>query len=76
MDAYQILVIILSTTLAIFLVLAIVLIALLIELSKKLNRFAKSAESVVDNVEQASSTIREYAAPAAFMQQIIKIIKK
>lgn len=76
MDVYQILVIILSTTLAVFLVLAIVLTSNLIELSKKLNRIADSAEIVADNIEEASNTIREYTAPAAILQQIIKTIKR
>lgn len=76
MDVYQILVIILSAALAIFLVLAIILTVNLIELSKKLNKIADSAEAVVDNVEQASNAIREYTAPAAILQQIIKTITK
>lgn len=76
MDAYEILVIVLSVTLAIFLVLAIILTVLLIRVANKLNIIADEAEIVAENVASASNTIRQFAAPTAIAQLILKLIKK
>ena len=47
----QILVIILSTTLAIFLILSIVLVVKLLQITNVLKRTAEKAEGIVDNAE-------------------------
>lgn len=69
--AYQTLVIILSITLAIFLVLAIILSVLGIKFMKKANRVADSAEVVADNVETFSTSLRNAAGPAAALRIIL-----
>lgn len=68
--AYQILVIVLATTLAIFLILAIVLSILGIKFMKKANRVADSAETVAGNVETFSTSLKNAAGPAAAMRII------
>lgn len=69
--AYQILVIILSITLAIFLILAIIASTLAIKLLKKANRIADSAEVVAGNVESFSTSLKNAAGPAAFMRVVM-----
>lgn len=69
--AYQALVIILSVTLAVFLVLAIILSILGIKFMKKANRVADSAEVVADNVETFSTSLRNASGPAAVMRVIV-----
>jgi cell division protein FtsB len=76
MDAYQILVIILSVTLAIFLLLAISLTIGLIKLVKQLNITAEKADTIVSNVESASESIKNMAGPAAIFSTIAKLIKR
>lgn len=76
MDAFEILVIILSITLAIFLLLAIALTIALIKLVKQLNLTAEKADNVVSNIESASNSIKNMAGPAAFASAIAKFIKR
>ena len=56
MDAYHILVIILSVSLFIFLVLAIVAAVLFITVLKRADKITKQAEDVVDNIHSISSS--------------------
>lgn len=76
MDAFEILVIILSITLAIFLLLAIALTIGLIKLVKQLNVTAERTDNIVSNIESASDSIKNMAGPAAFMSAIAKLIKR
>lgn len=61
----QILVIILSTTLAIFLVLAIVLIVKLIQVANAIKHITTKAEEIVDRAEEVSEMFQRTAAPLA-----------
>lgn len=70
MDAFEILVVILSITLAIFLVIGIIFMSLFVELMKKLNRIADKAETAIDNVEAVSESIRKIASPLALFASI------
>ncbi len=76
MDYYQTLVIILSITLAVFLVLAIVCTILAIIVFSKLKRVAENAEQVSDNIVEASNTIKQFAGPAAIANLIMKIVRR
>lgn len=69
--AYQVLVIILSVTLAIFLVLAIIATSLTIRLLRKANRVADSAESVASDIEAFSTQLKQAAGPAAALRVIM-----
>lgn len=61
MDSYDILVIFLSVTLAIFLTTAIVALVFLIKLLKKLNTATDSAMHAVENVESITDTLKNVA---------------
>lgn len=76
MDYYQTLVIILSVTLAIFLVLAIIATVLLVTILKKFKKIAENAELVSDNIAEASRTMKKFAGPAAVANVISKFIKR
>ncbi len=78
-NAETILVIILSITLAIFLVVSIVLGIWLTRLVKTLNQVALKAQEIVDNVETASEVLKKAAGPLAvgkFLINIADLIKK
>lgn len=76
MDAFEILVIILSVTLAIFLVLAIIATTYLIKILKKVNLITEHAESVASNIESASEKFRQAAGPAALASVFAKLFNK
>ena len=76
MDAFEILVIILSITLAIFLVLAITLTIGLIKLVKQLSITAERTDNIVSNIESASDSIKNMAGPAALISAIAKLVKR
>ena len=76
MDAFEILVIILSITLAIFLVLAIVATTYLIKILKKVDAITEHAESVAANIESASQKFRQAAGPAAMASLFAKFFSK
>lgn len=69
-DAYSILVIILSVTLAVFLVLAIIATSMAISFLRKVNRVADGTKRIVDNVESATESFKDLAGPAAFVKTI------
>lgn len=62
--AQQILVVILSSTLAILLVMAIVVMALVIKLLQSLRKVANKAEHFVESAEQVGTIIKNVAGPA------------
>lgn len=70
MDAYQVLVIILSVMLAIFLVLAAIAMIFVIKLMRRINQLANHAESVADNFNRFSSSFKKAAIPAAILKVI------
>lgn len=74
MDAYGILVIILSVTLAIFLVLAIVLTVFVIKLVNTLRSIAAKAENIADNVEHVGELFRKTATPVAITNLISNMV--
>lgn len=74
-DAYGILVIILSATLAIFLVLAIIATSLIIRFMRKANNVADSAETIVSNVESLSTSLKDAAGPASLIKVIMSAVQ-
>lgn len=76
MSSYDILVIILSVALAVFLILAIVLTVFLIKLVSQLRVISKKAEEIVDDVEAVSGFFRKSAGPVAVTSLISNIVSK
>lgn len=76
MDAFEVLVIILSVVLAVLLVLSIVLVVGVIKLVNKLRDISKKAEEVMDDVEAVSGFFRKSAGPVAITGLISNIVNK
>lgn len=72
--AFNILVIVLSSFLAIFLILAIVLIISLIKLVKYLRVISARAEAVVEDVEAVGDFFRRASGPMAFIHVLGNIV--
>jgi biopolymer transport protein ExbB/TolQ len=72
--ATQILVIITSSVLIVFLIFSIVTLVYFIKLIKQLRRVTEHAENVVDSVEAAASTMQRAASPLAFLKLISNIV--
>ncbi len=64
MDAYEILVIILSISLFIFLVCSIIIAVLVITLVKSIQRLTDKAENAANNVNELALSLTKKAAPA------------
>lgn len=75
-NASEILVIILSVFLAIFLLLGIILLIYLIRLSAEIRRITESARRTVDNIEVAVAGATRFVSPAFAAAAIHKYIKK
>lgn len=73
MDSFDILVIILSITLAVFLVMAIVLTTYLIRIAREISEITEKAGSVVSNIE-AVSTAAASKGPGSFIASIISTV--
>lgn len=71
--AEKILVIFLSSFLTIFLLLAIILLASLIKLAKKMHAVADKAHEVVDKVENVSEMFKKSAGPLALGKFFVNI---
>jgi inner membrane protein involved in colicin E2 resistance len=76
MDAMQVLVIILSVFLAIFLVSAIVLIVQLIRVTKQIRMIASTTQSAVDRVSNLASTAGKIISPAFIAKFVTDQFKK
>ena len=74
MDAFEILVIILSITLAIFLIIAIVAGVLVVKLLKRLDTITEHAESIVTNIDSFSEKMKQFALPTAVMSMVTKMV--
>ena len=75
MDAFQILVIILSSFLALFLILGIILLILFIKISIKIKSAATAIDEAVGNLKQFSDSLRKIASPAIIAKIVIKYIR-
>ncbi len=76
MSATEILVIILSSMLALFLLLGIVLVILLIRISRQIQAVTSVAKSTVDNLQHFSANISKFVAPATLLKFATNFIKK
>lgn len=72
-NAETILVIFLSSFLALFLLLGVVLIVNLIRLVRKINEVAEAAGEIVQNVESASELFKKAAGPMAAGKFLVNI---
>lgn len=75
-QASEILVIILSAVLAIFLILAIILTVYLIKLSHDIREITKSAGRTVNNIENVVAGATKIASPLFVAEMIGRFIKK
>jgi hypothetical protein len=75
MDAFEILVIILSVVLAIFLILSITLVIILIGIFKRIDVITQKAEHFASNIEEASEFFKNAAAPVTAGKMISNIIE-
>lgn len=75
MDAFQILVIILASFLAIFLILGIILLILFIKISLKIKRITDTIGEATDNLKQFAESLRRIASPAIVAKIVIKYIR-
>jgi hypothetical protein len=76
MDSFDVLVIILSATLAVFLLVAIILTISLIKLVKQLRVISDKAEEIVNDVEAVSGFFRKSAGPVALTGLVSNIVSK
>jgi hypothetical protein len=79
MDSYDILVIILSVTLAIFLTLAIIATIMTIQILKKVKIVTDTAVTTVENVEEFTTNLKnagKVTAVGSVVNQVISIFKK
>jgi hypothetical protein len=74
MTASEILVVILSVALAVFLVLAIILTIYLIVIAKKLRNVASSAERTAGHFESVVGMVRKAAAPAMLSKLVMEVV--
>ena len=74
--AAEILVIIVSSVLSIFLIVSIILAIYLIKLSAEIRKLAKSAESTVHNIGSAVSGVARLTSPMFVAEMVGKYIKK
>jgi hypothetical protein len=79
MDSYDILVIILSITLAVFLILGIIAITIIIKILKKADIMADTAQQTINNVEEFTEQLRsagKVTAVGSVIGQLVEIFKK
>ena len=76
MDAFQILVIILSVMLAVFLILGIVLIATFISISRKINHITETISQATDEAKAFLENLKNLASPVMIARIFVKFIKR
>ncbi len=72
MNAFEILVVILSITLAVFLVLAIIATTLFIQLLRSMKDLPGKAEDIMDSLRDVSNAIRDTASPLIMVGDFMK----
>jgi len=75
-NAAEILVIILSVTLSVFLIVAIILGIYLIKLTSEIRKITKSAQNTVDHIDTAVTNVTRLTSPMLVAEMISKYIKK
>ena len=74
MDAYHILVIVLSSLLGIFLILSIIAVAMVLRLIKSLRLIVAKGEQLVDAAEEIGNTFRHNAGAAALVKMLLSFV--
>lgn len=74
MDAFEILVVVLSVLLGIFLTLSIVVVVIVLRLVKTLRTIVEKGERVVDAAEEIGSTLRKNAGAAVLLKMLMKFV--
>ena len=74
--AEQVIAIILSAFLAIFLIAGIVLLVLIIKLTKSIKKVVDKAENVIQSAESITDVFHNVSGPLALMKMIANIMKK
>lgn len=72
--AAETLLIVVSTTLAVFLVFGSIALFYIIRVAKRADRLAEKAENIAGSVESAASAFSKAAAPTAFLKVVNGII--
>lgn len=76
MDAQTILVIFLSTALAVFLVLGIILLSFLIQITQKVKAITEKAERATEKAEDAVEFIRQATVPMTIARLVSTVVDK
>lgn len=76
MDAFEILVIVLSILLGIFLVISIVVVSMVLALVKALRQLVAKGEHLVDAAEQLGETLKRNAGAAAIIKTLLGFVTK
>jgi hypothetical protein len=76
MNTYDALVIILSITLAVFLILGIIFLSYAIKVVKTVKRLSEKAESVVDNAGNITSNLTKLVTPSLAGKYIFNAVNK
>jgi predicted PurR-regulated permease PerM len=75
-NASEILLIIVSSVLSIFLIVAIILGIYLVKLTAEIRQLAKSAQNTVENIGNTVNNVSKLSSPVYMAQLISKYIKK
>ena len=76
MDAFEILVIVLSVLLGIFLILSVVVVSMVIALVKALRQMVTKGEHLVDAAEKLGETLQRNAGAAAILKTLMSFVAK
>jgi len=74
MNAFEILVVILSACLALSLILSIIILIYILKLIKNIKRISDKAADLVDNASTVAATMKKAAAPAVVAKFIVEQI--
>lgn len=75
MDAYQILVVVLSVMLGILLIISVVFLILLVKILKQVKRITDKADHVMDNMESVGDFFRRTSGPLAIGRYIGGLVR-
>jgi len=74
--AAEVLLIVVSSALTIFLIVTIVALVYVIKILKQVKRVTEQAENAVDSIESAAETFKNTASPLAVLKLIGKIVSQ
>ncbi len=75
-NASEILLIIVSSVLSVFLIIAIILAIYLFKLTAEIRNLAKSAQNTVDHISSAANGVSQLTSPVYMAKLISKYVKK